>query len=582
MKQMLNNYRHSRIVQKIVKRILLIEVISLILTFLLSYTVLWPRLSDNAVMNAVSASNEIASQIDTSLINMTDFSQFLVTSKELRSTLGDYYASPDNQNFNRVCLTINDLISSMSFVRGVVLEEIDGTRFHSVINIRDEEFALLDSELYQDLQKHNFWKKYSSIYTIASTSSTYGMAYMCNYLIGTKNYTLTLFYNVNSLVSMIEHLSEVSFNSYALTDFQGNQFLNTENFQWEHTGQETAFAYSSSPYEKNTDGYYFYNVVDSTGWNMVSFIDNKQLNATFMEHFLVTLLLCLISCTVTVLLIIPAIFNIIQPIRKLNQTMQVVAAGDLNCYSDIKTDDEIGDLSNVYNMMIDNLNQHIESLVDYKGKEAKMKYNLLIAQIDSHFIYNTMSIINSFARRGRTEEIISMNTALIKILQNCLRVRDIDVTDTISQEIDIVKQYWLIENMRDDNHAELIFDIPEEYMDILIPKNLIQPIVENCLFHGLVDPESGIIEGTIKVFIEKSDRFISISIADNGIGIPDTTLHFLNQPGKFMEQLNERGKHIGLSNIRQRLEYIYQGNAEMKVESRGGTIVTIILPLIYT
>lgn len=259
--------------------------------------------------------------------------------------------------------------------------------------------------------------------------------------------------------------------------------------------------------------------------------------------------------------------------------MQVVASGDLNCYSDIQADDEIGDLSGVYNLMIDNLNQHVESIIDYKDKEAKMKYNLLIAQIDSHFIYNTMSIINSFARQGRTEEIVSINTALSKILQNCLRVRDIDVTDTISQELDVIKQYWLIENMRYNNHAELIFDVPEEIMDTPIPKNLIQPIVENCIFHGLIDPETDIIQGAITITFEKTDQYITIRISDNGVGIPDTTLDFLNQPGKFIENFNERGKHIGLSNIRQRLEYIYQGNAKMKIESRGGTIVTMILPL---
>ena len=69
--------------------------------------------------------------------------------------------------------------------------------------------------------------------------------------------------------------------------------------------------------------------------------------------------------------------------------------------------------------------------------------------------------------------------------------------------------------------------------------------------------------------VRKRDTDFIICIADNGVGIPEPTLSFLNQPGEFMEKLNERGKHIGLSNIRQRLDYIYHGRARMIIENRG-------------
>ncbi|MCI9151427.1 MAG: histidine kinase [Lachnospiraceae bacterium] len=578
MKNKLQKYFKSRIVKKMVQRILMVEAISLMLTLFMSYAILWPKLTRSAVEDAVSINLEIANQIDTTITNMVDSSKFLITANDLRNTLSQYYDSPDSQNYNRVCLAINNLITSMSFVRGVVLEAEEGTRFNSITNLRSEDLAILDSDIYRQVQKSSYLKRFSSIYPVAAKTPMQGMAYIANYSIGAKSYTLTVFYNANFLVSSIRNLSDSQFDGCILADFLGNAFYQTGSRQWPDFEPEGLLSQARA-YEKTSGGYYFYSTVSATQWRFISYMDTQTLNATFMEHFFISLLLCLFTGFITVLFIVPVAFRIVSPIRELNETMQSVSTGNLSCYSQIQSDDEIGDLSRVYNQMIDSLNRHIQSLLEYEAKEARMKYNLLIAQIDSHFIYNTMSIINSFARRGATQEIIAINSALIKILQNCLRVRTIDVTDTIAQEIEIVNQYWIIENMRYDNQAQLIWQVSEELLEELIPKNLIQPIVENCLFHGLTNEDTGIISGIITITFTKSQHAITLTIADNGIGIPPSVLDFLNQPDEFTEQFNQRGKHIGLSNIRKRLDYIYHGKASMVIENRGGAIVTMVLPL---
>lgn len=574
----IRTYAQSRIVKKIMTRILLVEATSLLLTILMSCSILWPKLTQEALANAVTYNAEISGQLDTAITNMVDSSRFLITSNELRRTLTEYYANPDSQSYHRVCLTINNLIASMSAVRGAVLESKDGARFDSITNLREDELAILDSMDYRLVQNGDYLKRFSSIYPVAAQTPLYGMAYISSYAIGARIYTLTIFYNANSLISSIRNLSASQFDGCVLADLLGNAFYQTEGSQWQSTGHENLLAYSNSPYEKTASGYYFYSKINTTGWNMISYMDVQTLNATFREHFLVSLLLCLFSCFIVVVFLIPVAFQFVRPIRELNETMQSVSAGDLNCYSQIKSNDEIGDLSRVYNQMITSLNQHIRTLLEYEAKESRMKYNLLIAQIDSHFIYNTMSIINSFARRGATQEIITTNSALTKILQNCLRVKTIDVTDTIAQEIDVVNQYWIIENMRYDNQAELIWQVPDELLMEPIPKNLMQPIVENCLFHGLIDEDTGIISGTITITFTGTSDAITIVIADNGAGIPPAILNFLRQPGEWVEQFQERGRHIGLSNIWQRLNYIYHGKASIRFENRDGAVVTLTLP----
>ena len=144
----------------------------------------------------------------------------------------------------------------------------------------------------------------------------------------------------------------------------------------------------------------------------------------------------------------------------------------------------------------------------------------------------------------------------------------------------MVKQYWIIENMRYENEVELIWDVPETLYKENIPKNLIQPIVENCLFHGLVDEETGVMIGTITVLMRKTDNYLQLRISDNGCGFPPELLLFLNNPGEFTEKLNERGKHIGLANIRQRLHYIYGKEQDViSIYNDHGAVVEMHLPI---
>ncbi|MGL5435810.1 MAG: sensor histidine kinase [Lachnospiraceae bacterium] len=576
MKGLYQKYKKSRIVQKIVHKILIIEVISLFITIILSYLILWPVLKNNAVTNALNTNNEIAALINTSITSMADSSGYIGHSKQLRDTLDQFYALPNDQNYNRVRLALHELASNMSHIHGAVLES-DNQRFDSIVNLTGQDLALLSSDWYQTIKSNSYSKGYSPIYRTDPTYPTYVMAYSSNFNVGTTNYTLTIYYHVNQLINSAENLSSGLFQGFVISDY-----LNKAFYESEFTGNALEIldkqTILSPSYVTDSSGYYFCSNVSSSMWTVISYIDHQSLNATFWEHFLISLILCLLLCIITILLIIPAIYYCIKPIYELSETMKRSTENNFNVYSDIETDDEIGELGHIYNDMLHYLNCHIESLVQYESDQQRMKYNLLIAQIDSHFIYNTMSIINSLARKNKTEDIISINSALIKILQNCLRIQAIDVTDTVEQEIYIVDQYWVIQNMRYDNHAQLQWVVAESMKTKLIPKNLIQPLVENCLFHGLIDEETGEIYGQITISIIESGPSIIIQVADDGKGIREDMLYLLNNPGDLTDEFNERGHHIGLSNIRQRLAYIYNDKASMHITNDNGTTVTLILP----
>lgn len=188
-----------------------------------------------------------------------------------------------------------------------------------------------------------------------------------------------------------------------------------------------------------------------------------------------------------------------------------------------------------------------------------------------------MSTINSLSRQGRNSDVIALNTALLKIIQNNLRIRDLDITDTVAQEMEVVENYWLISKIRQGNHATLTWCVPDSLLESCIPKNVIQPLVENSLVHGLIDEDTGEITGNITISMQAMGDEIEICVQDNGRGISPSMLDYLNKPGETLDYLRERGRHIGIANIQQRLFYLYHKNC-LHITCNEGTTVILTIP----
>ena len=237
--------------------------------------------------------------------------------------------------------------------------------------------------------------------------------------------------------------------------------------------------------------------------------------------------------------------------------------------------DEIGLLESSFNKMIDDLKHSIEVIGEKEAKEQQIRFSLLVSQIDPHFIYNTINSINYLARKKRCEDIVTVNSALIAILKDRLRVNDIQITDTVANEMRIVNQYIVIEKFMYDGKLDVEWKIPSEFMEEQIPKNMIQPLVENSLFHGLIDEESGEFCGKIIISVYKNEKDnLVLSVEDDGGGMETEKLAEVKSM-RFNPE--DRGKKIGLSNIRGRLYYLYGNTDCMQIESEmgKGTKITI-------
>ena len=170
-----------------------------------------------------------------------------------------------------------------------------------------------------------------------------------------------------------------------------------------------------------------------------------------------------------------------------------------------------------------------------------------------------------------------VNSALITIIRDRLRVNDIQITDTIAHEKNILETYIRIQKYMYDGDLQTIWDVEEGAMEEQIPKNMLQPIVENAIFHGLIDEEIGEITGKITITVRRSADGIRVQVTDNGRGISPRRIEEII--GKsYIEE--ERGRQIGLSNVQSRLYYLYGQRECLHIESveGEGTTITLLFP----
>ncbi len=258
--------------------------------------------------------------------------------------------------------------------------------------------------------------------------------------------------------------------------------------------------------------------------------------------------------------------SIARPVQNLAEEIHVYCAE--NNHSDLrfKNGDEISYLEQEYHSMIQRLERMIEQI--YVDQELKRKYEIeaLKGQIQPHFLYNTLTSIRYLNLTEQKSEVDKALAALINIL--AVYFKDKSPWESIEQEMNFLKNYCFIQQVRYGNNFEAVIEYEEEITDMLLPKMLLQPIVENAIFHGVSGREEG---GLIEIISGKKSGKIEIVVRDNGVGIEKTK-----------EQGKAESHGVGMRNIQERMRLIYGEEASVTIESEAdkGTAVTFMLPFI--
>jgi two-component system sensor histidine kinase YesM len=270
-------------------------------------------------------------------------------------------------------------------------------------------------------------------------------------------------------------------------------------------------------------------------------------------------------------------FKLTAPIKVLIANMKKVEKGEFEADFDSLGNDEIGMLGRHFKLMITKINDLIdrEYKLEIENKSSQLK--VLQSQINPHFLYNAFQSIGTLALQLKAVPVYSLLTSLSTIMRYSMNMKD-DIVP-LSAEVNHVTSYLKLQKQRFDEQLNFEIEIEEKAEQILVPKMILQPIVENCFKHGF-DQQIDHALIMIKARVEDVD-YLTISVEDNGTGISEVELECLRRELFYDGSKDiEKRDAIGLKNIYDRLQIYYSNQVNMSVNSskEAGFIVTITIP----
>ena len=253
-----------------------------------------------------------------------------------------------------------------------------------------------------------------------------------------------------------------------------------------------------------------------------------------------------------------------RPVKTLIEAIEGVYNGNFNYVTTITTHDEIRRFQDVYNITIKKIQQLFSDIIEEQKALRRAELEITIAQINPHFLYNTLNTINSLAVMGKTAEVSETIKALGDFYKSSLNNGEDLIT--LEKELDSIRSYIYIQQLRYAGLFHMEYDIQPEALNVRVPKMILQPLVENAIYHGIrmsVEEEGLIL---IRAWVEESN--LRIEVTDNGNGMS----------GERLEEVR-KGKSIGLGATMRRIAIVCGEGSEFKIQSTLGEGTTISIQM---
>lgn len=297
-------------------------------------------------------------------------------------------------------------------------------------------------------------------------------------------------------------------------------------------------------------------------------LSTNNFNSMYRIIFIFALISLLMSLLVT-----NSLSNyLIAPVKQLSSAMNETKGGNLDIGIEDNREDEFSILYKDFNEMTLTIKAFTEQRIQNEKELNEANIAMMHAQLNPHFLYNTLDTIKWSGVINHVPQISTMASALAKILRMSISV---DKFISLEEELYLVKSYMEIQKIRFENRFNYECHLPDELRKVMVPKLIIQPLVENAVIHGLMET----IEGSVVVNCYEEDSVLYIEVIDNGCGIKEEVLNNLNSKGE-----NKLKNHIGFYNINRIISLSYGEEYGLKVERiiEGGTKVLLRLPMAET
>ncbi|WP_225446413.1 cache domain-containing sensor histidine kinase [Paenibacillus rhizovicinus] len=394
--------------------------------------------------------------------------------------------------------------------------------------------------------------------------------------------------NISVIEDQITKLDKVTRGKSLIFDSQGNVIYDSDKqllatnisdrpMVQRAAGEEGSFYMT----EDGVQHLYIYTKSPNTQWTVMTSIPVKELTRNTAVIRNVTWILTFLTIGIALLISIFFSFALTKPLRKMMRLMKRVQEGDFSVQFQVKRRDEIGQLGNQFNRMIVRIDDLIQDIYGMETKKKEAELHALQSQINPHFMYNTLESIRMAAELNDDTIAADMLAILGKLLR--YSISDLNEKVTLGSEFNHIRYYVELLNYRYPDRFELTIDVPESLESYELLKLVLQPIVENTIYHGMDDNKPRMV---ITASARETEHAVFIRLTDDGIGMDEDTLDRLQQSiigvnareGTNYAPFKRSG--VGLRNVNERIRLHYGANFGLTVASEPGvgTQVTLKLP----
>lgn len=335
-------------------------------------------------------------------------------------------------------------------------------------------------------------------------------------------------------------------------------------------GKEDSIAYTD---ERGEEKIYTPLRSEQTGWTIVGVAYASELveneSAVKMIYFGIGCLLAVLAVGMAVVVA----ENITRPMKQLQEAMDRVTEGDFEAVQGIEVqgENEVYKLQQNFIRMIRQIEELMQKNIYEEEEKRKSEMKALQSQINPHFLYNTLDSIIWMIEAGEADRAIQMTSALARFFRQAIGKSEVFVP--LREELEYTKNYLVIQKMRYEDKVDYTIQVEEGLMECRVLKLMLQPLVENALYHGLKYKES---RGVIQIIGYQMGEKMVLKVSDNGVGMAEDVLRHI------FDRKDRERKHngIGMGNIRKRMQLYYGESCTFQVDSEKdvGTAVTMMIP----
>ena len=352
-----------------------------------------------------------------------------------------------------------------------------------------------------------------------------------------------------------------------------NRIINTndvgEDTAWIETALGSTDAFFDGGYmDRKTASVYYVRNLEESGWKIAG---RLPLAATTVEPQTIAVLpiAVILGCFLVVAgVLYITTRRIFKPLNELTGAMKLIQSGQTNTRIETTSDDEIGQLGNEFNRMLEELEQLHQQNINQQKTVYDAEYRALQAQVNPHFLFNTLNTVRFMAMMIHADNITSVVDAFWIITKYCTNNNDRFVT--IQDELSIVQQYIKLQKIAYPERFDITYDVSPELYHHNCIKFFLQPLVENSLIHGILPRTEE--SGSIHLSIYTQQQWLVFNIHDDGVGMDEQTRAKILDP-----QWGKENKKAGLVNTISRIRYAYGGNCWFDISSTPGAYTNIMI-----